>query len=228
MHIYSRIRRLLPLLLCLAVLCLSVSSEARKKEPKKEPARIRISVSLSDMADSVAAYGAECEKELYEGLELEILELSSALVAKIDSISAFARLRPRTYLGELAVSLAREHLGKPYRWAADGPDQFDCSGFTRYIYRQIGIDIPRHSGEQYRQGPHIEVPTDLREGDLVFFGTRRSWRSVGHVGIVVAVDRERGIFSFIHASSSGGVRISLSNEDYFVTRFIGGCRYIRD
>ncbi len=79
MHIYSRTRRLLPLLLCLAALCLSVSSEARKKEPKKEPARIRISVSLSDMADSVAAYGAECEKELYEGLELEILELSSVL-----------------------------------------------------------------------------------------------------------------------------------------------------
>lgn len=232
MDMTALIRRLLPLL-CAVALCLPASSSAQKRASKRaaaqnEVTRIRISVSLSDLADSVAAYDAACRKEIFEGLELETMELRSALSARIDSISGFSNLRPRCYLGELAVSLAREHQGKPYRWAADGPDQFDCSGFTRYIYRQIGIDIPRHSGEQYRQGPHIDVPTDLREGDLVFFGTRRSWRSVGHVGIVVEVDRERGIFSFIHASSSGGVRISLSNEDYFVTRFIGGCRYIID
>lgn len=190
--------------------------------------RIRISVSLSDLQDSITRVENHHDKLFFSQLDSACLGLRYDICESIDRITGLGKGRPRSYLGDLVVSLAKEHLGKPYKWAANGPDCFDCSGFTRFIYRQIGVELPRHSGDQYKSGRKIDVLSDLQEGDLVFFGTKRSWRTVGHVGIVVYVNRESGYFNFIHASSAGGVRISRNNEAYFLQRYIGGARYIND
>lgn len=206
---------------------LSAQSRRRKKDREKVEV-VRITVSLSELADSVDAASERVSEEFREQLESDCISGRYALEREIDRITGFKAGAKGSRRGELAVALAMEHLGKPYVWAANGPDAFDCSGFTRFIYRQIGIDIPRHSGDQYKKGRHIESVSELNVGDLVFFGTRRRWRNVGHVGIVVEVDRERGRYSFIHASSSGGVRISPGDEAYFLTRFVGGGRYITD
>ena len=68
----------------------------------------------------------------------------------------------------------------------------------------------------------------MKKGDLVFFGGRGSTRSVGHVGIVTDVDPSGNNFSFVHAASSGAVKISDSNEAYYSRRYIGARRIVEN
>lgn len=119
---------------------------------------------------------------------------------------------------------ARSHIGKKYVWATKGPNTFDCSGFSSYVYRQFGYTLSPSSKVQYTQGEKVEKG-DLRKGDLVFFQGRSGTGGVGHVGIVVDVD-EDGNFSFIHASVRKGVTITNGNESYYAKRFLGGKRVI--
>lgn len=120
---------------------------------------------------------------------------------------------------------AHKHIGKPYVHGAKGPRQFDCSGFTSYVYKQFGLSISPSSRMQYTQGTPVDRK-DLRKGDLVFFTSRSSGRNVGHVGIVVSADNETGHFKFIHASIRG-VKVS-EFEGYYVPRYIGARRIITD
>ena len=69
---------------------------------------------------------------------------------------------------------------------------------------------------------------DIRKGDLVFFGKRGSVRNIGHVGIVVSVDKETGGFTFIHASVSNGVVEQSFNHPYFMMRYMGARRILPD
>jgi cell wall-associated NlpC family hydrolase len=76
-----------------------------------------------------------------------------------------------------AVSVAAQQMGKPYEWAAEGPDSFDCSGLTMYAWGKAGVSLPHSSGAQYASLPHVSR-AQLRPGDLVFFGS-----PIHHVGI---------------------------------------------
>jgi cell wall-associated NlpC family hydrolase len=95
------------------------------------------------------------------------------------------------------VSIALQYLGVPYVWGGSSPSTgFDCSGFTSYVYAQVGIYLPHHAASQYSMG--TAVPYDqLAPGDLVFFS------GLGHVGIYI------GSGQFVHAPHTGDVvRIS--------------------
>lgn len=117
----------------------------------------------------------------------------------------------------------RSHLGKRYVHGAKGPNTFDCSGFTSYVYKQFGYNISPGSRIQYTQGTPV-ARNDLRKGDLVFFTSPRSGKAVGHVGIVVSADNETGKFKFIHASVRG---VKISDFDgYYVPRYVGAKRII--
>lgn len=118
---------------------------------------------------------------------------------------------------------ARKHLGKPYRHGSKGPNAFDCSGFSSYVYRQFGYSISPASKAQYFEGTKVDRKS-LREGDLVFFNGRNMNNGVGHVGIVVSADNNTGEFKFIHASIRG-VKISEC-EGYYAKRYIGARRII--
>lgn len=113
-------------------------------------------------------------------------------------------------------------IGTRYRAGASGPGGFDCSGFTSYLYKQMGIDLNRSSRGQYAQGEAVD-DSNLQTGDLVFFTSPRSGKSIGHVGIVVDYDPMNGNFSFIHASTSG-VRVSKSDEPFYSRRYVGARR----
>jgi cell wall-associated NlpC family hydrolase len=78
-----------------------------------------------------------------------------------------------------AVAWAQRELGKSYVYGAGGPDHFDCSGLTSYVYAKAGIYLPHSSSAQFGSGRHISS-SDLRPGDLVFFGS-----PIHHVGIYV-------------------------------------------
>jgi peptidoglycan DL-endopeptidase CwlO len=99
------------------------------------------------------------------------------------------------------VGIALQYLGIPYVWGGSSPSTgFDCSGFTSYVFAQIGVSLPHHAASQYSYG--TPVPYDqLAAGDLVFFS------GLGHVGIYV------GNNQFVHAPHTGDVvRISYLSE----------------
>jgi len=126
--------------------------------------------------------------------------------------------RPRTSsaLGPRAVDLATAQLGKPYQWGAAGPDKFDCSGLVQYVYSNLGVPLPRVSGQQAAAGKHVDRQ-DLQPGDLVFF--RLSGGRIDHVGIYVGKGR------FIHAPRKHSpVRLDSLNDSWWRGRFKGGRR----
>jgi cell wall-associated NlpC family hydrolase len=120
---------------------------------------------------------------------------------------------------------ANKHIGKPYRHGMKGPNAFDCSGFTSYVYKQFGYSISPASRIQYTDGVKVDRK-NLRKGDLVFFTSRSSGKNVGHVGIVVSADNETGKFKFIHASIKG-VRVNEC-EGYYENRYVGARRIITE
>lgn len=117
---------------------------------------------------------------------------------------------------EQATSL----IGAKYRSGSKGPYTFDCSGFTSYIYGQNNISIGNSSRDQYARNIPI-TRAEMQPGDLVFFTSPGSGRNVGHVGIVMDVDPINDTFTFIHASSKSGVKISHSTDGYYERRYVG-------
>ena len=116
---------------------------------------------------------------------------------------------------------AMSHIGARYRSGSKGPHSFDCSGFTSYVFKQLGsANIGSSSRDQYARNVPVSR-SEMQRGDLVFFTSPSSGRNVGHGGIVVNVDPLTNTFDFIHASSSGGVKISNSTDGFYARRFIG-------
>lgn len=131
--------------------------------------------------------------------------------------------------GELKaiIKYAERFLGTRYRLGASGPNQFDCSGFVGYVFRNFGYSLNRDSRSQYMQGDKVDT-SELRPGDLLFFSSRSSGRGrVGHVAIVEEV-RPDGSCTFIHASSSkrGVVRQKFPDNGYYSRHFIGAKRIV--
>lgn len=72
------------------------------------------------------------------------------------------------------LSIAARYLGVPYRWGGTTPKGFDCSGYVQYVYKQVGVSLPRTSGAQAKAGKKVSA-SQARPGDLV-------WKP-GHIGI---------------------------------------------
>lgn len=163
------------------------------------------------------------ERIVKEVTPISAVEQAITSTAKTEKSVAY-----NSNFGESVVQTALQYLGASYRSGMSGPYAFDCSGFTSYVYRKQNVSILRSSRSQYTQGTPIARIADLKKGDLVFFGGRGSTRSVGHVGIVTDVDPSGNNFSFVHAASSGGVKISDSNEAYYGRRYIGARRIVEN
>jgi cell wall-associated NlpC family hydrolase len=83
-----------------------------------------------------------------------------------------------------AVANAIALLGLPYVWGGESTQTgFDCSGMVQYVYREIGIDLPRVAQNQYDAGPAVPPGSTVEPGDLVFFGDGTN--DVSHVGMYV-------------------------------------------
>ena len=131
-------------------------------------------------------------------------------------------------LAQQIINYARTFTGTPYRLGAGGPDHFDCSHFTSHVFKKFGYTLTPFSQAQFTEGREVVSYSDLKPGDLVFFGKRGSVRNIGHVGIVVSVNEENGSFNFIHASVSKGVTEDNSNHPYYLMRYIGARRVLPD
>ena len=84
-----------------------------------------------------------------------------------------------------AVAFALGQRGKPYRWGAEGPHAFDCSGLTWAAWQAAGVAIPRTAAGQLAGLPRVRDP--LRPGDLVVYPSRGPSRR--HVAMVVGRNR---------------------------------------
>lgn len=90
-----------------------------------------------------------------------------------------------------AVRFALAQLGKPYVWAAEGPDAYDCSGLVLASYDSVGVGLPRIADEQYRATATRPVSlSQLLPGDLIFYGnTPGQSTSIYHVAMYIGQGR---------------------------------------
>lgn len=152
----------------------TAAAEAAAAKVSADEAAAAATARKSELDAAVAEY-----KRLYEGLSLtekaRLRTLSEAAAAG----AAGAIVEPvGDEAGQKAAAWAIEQLGKPYVWAATGPDSFDCSGLTQAAWSNAGFSIPRVSAAQHGLP---EVPLDqLQPGDLVTYYT-----PVTHVAIYV-------------------------------------------
>jgi cell wall-associated NlpC family hydrolase len=109
---------------------------------------------------------------------------------------AFANvpLPPPSGRAAAAIAFARAQLGKPYVYAASGPDSYDCSGLTMAAWGAAGVSLPHYSGAQFDMLPKVPLNA-MQPGDLVFWGAGGSQ----HVGIYI------GGGLMIHAPHTGDV-----------------------
>lgn len=128
---------------------------------------------------------------------------------------------------ERLLSYAKKFRGVPYRYGAMSPKGFDCSGFTSYVYKEFGYKLNRTAGGQLSNGKRVSR-SELKPGDLVFFGGRGGGRGIGHVGIVTEVDGNGHDFTFIHASCSKGITENHSSNSYYKVRYRNACRVLND
>lgn len=107
-------------------------------------------------------------------------------------------------------------MGTSYKYGGKNESGIDCSGFVNKVFAESGMEsIGSSSADMYNKTKHISK-NKLREGDLVFFRTRK--KAISHVGIYIGENK------FVHASTSSGVIISDLNEEYYQKRFAKGGR----
>ena len=117
-------------------------------------------------------------------------------------------------------SQAYTYLGTPYLYGGTTTRGFDCSAFIQRVFSDIGIDLPRTTGQQNNVGTTVSK-NNLEVGDLVFFNT--TGKGVSHAGIYI------GSSQFIHSSSSNGVSVSSINDPYYWgSKYIGAKRILAE
>lgn len=120
----------------------------------------------------------------------------------------------RVTIGDHVAELALDYRGRPYVYGGSGPDGFDCSGFTRYLYSRVGIGLPHSSYAQWDSGRHIPR-AELRPGDLVFFA------GLSHVGLYLGHGR------FIHAPHTGlDVSVASLHFGWYASTYSGAVRVV--
>ncbi|WP_165967031.1 C40 family peptidase [Actinomadura sp. 7K507] len=123
---------------------------------------------------------------------LKSLQLDSATVKQVKAYDKYrTREADQREDAKKALKFARKQIGKPYRWGAEGPGGYDCSGLAMAAWRKAGVDIPRVTHAQYRGVKRKVKLKNLKPGDLIFF------RGRNHVGMYV------GDGKYLHAPRTG-------------------------
>jgi NlpC/P60 family/Peptidase family M23 len=146
---------------------------------------------------------------------------AAAARSDVNESSASGKVVPASgtkSIGRRAVSIARHYLGVKYTWGGSNPKTgFDCSGFTMFVYKKLGVKLLHYTGDQWREGYRI-ARTQLRRGDLVFFDMDKHG-DPQHEGMYV------GNGKFIHAPHTGDVvKISTLAKGNYEKNYAGAVR----
>lgn len=121
---------------------------------------------------------------------------------------------------QAVINLAKAQLGKPYVWGAEGPNSFDCSGLTQYVYKKAAnVSLPRSSKTQGTVGTYVSK-SNLQSGDLVFFDSDYG-NTISHVGIYI------GNNEMIHSPKPGDVvKVVKINSNHYTKAYITARRVL--
>jgi peptidoglycan DL-endopeptidase CwlO len=201
----------------------SFRAEIKKREGQLKRARSQQEQVVAEQA----AQKASIERQLAErqrllaSIKSEIARLKREEAAQQARLQAQARSRldttissgggnPTGHAGGV-VGIAMRYLGVPYVWGGASPSGFDCSGFTMYVFAQVGISLPHNAAMQYGMGSPVGRAY-LQPGDLVFFN------GLGHEGIYIGGNQ------FIHAPHTGDVVKISSLTGWYADTYVGARR----
>lgn len=115
------------------------------------------------------------------------------------------------------INTAKKFIGGKYVFGGSTPAGFDCSGFTQYVYKQVGVNIPRATTSQATAGTRLSK-SELQPGDLLIFSNTYK-AGPSHAGIYL------GDGQFVHAANpSKGIRLDNINSGYYNGKFSYGRR----
>jgi cell wall-associated NlpC family hydrolase len=116
------------------------------------------------------------------------------------------------------IAIAKKYIGVPYVYGGTSPQQgFDCSGLTQYVFRQVGITLPRTSGAQQIAGKQVAVK-DAQPGDLLFTGGSAKSGGADHVVMMVSSSQ---VIAADHTGTNVRIRGFSSSEFSTAARFLG-------
>lgn len=120
------------------------------------------------------------------------------------------------------IATAKQYMGCTYVYGTSGPNTFDCSGFTCFVFKKYGYSLLRSAQQQgYDDNYERLTRSELKMGDIVCFNTISDNDLSDHVGIYISDG------NFIHASSGGGcVMISNLDSGYYNRVFSWGRRIL--
>lgn len=121
------------------------------------------------------------------------------------------------------IEHAKTFEGTRYKYGGTTKKGMDCSGLVVTAFKKEDILLPRTTSDLSKRGNWIDVK-NVKEGDLLFFATKKNNRKINHVGIVTS--SRPGHVEFIHASSSRGVMISNLDESYWYLAYVQARRVL--
>jgi cell wall-associated NlpC family hydrolase len=127
------------------------------------------------------------------------------------------------------VALAKQYLGKPYRSGGKGPKGFDCSGFTSFVFRQFGVELPPSSHEQAAKAIEKVSKSDATIGNLAFFGykTPKGKVIINHAAIIISLPNQP--MRIIHSANHKGICITdVDKSKYWKQSFLFAGRIKQD
>ncbi len=193
------------------------SDEAKKKEEeakkKAEEAAKKKEEEAKKKAEAAAKKKAEEEAAKKKAAEENKKKTESKKTESTSKKTTTTSSKKSSKVtGEDIIAYAKKYLGYRYVYGTAGPNTFDCSGFTSYVYKHFGYSLNRTSGGQRSNGKKVNK-SDLKAGDILCFS--------GHVGLYIGGNK------FIHAANPRkGVIISSLSESYYVKTYITARRII--
>jgi len=121
------------------------------------------------------------------------------------------------------VANALKYEGVSYKYGGTNKKGMDCSGVIYVAFGEENFQLPRVSREMAKQGKKISLKR-VAKGDLLFFKTRKSYKNINHVGLVVS--NVNGQIRFIHSTTSKGVIVSSLSQKYWSKAFVKATRVL--
>ncbi|UJF32889.1 C40 family peptidase [Paenibacillus hexagrammi] len=162
------------------------------------------------------------QQKWYKKLVIAALSVTIGLSAGMASAPHAAEAAvSSTSRANQVISIGKQYLGRPYQFGskAGQTSTFDCSSFTQYVFKRIGVNLPRSSKQQAHAG-YFVPRSQLRAGDLVFFSVPGRPGVINHAAIYI------GNGNLLHTYGAGGVRITKLSSGTWSSRYMTARRVL--